>query len=169
MHNLTLIIPWILAAVIGANDRPSYDYVSVSDNPRMNSNQTRIHINMKSGLISYSGLLSRYSICDKLSAMVCISSDVMTFAVPKVNDLAGKEWNHAGNEFRVLDAIEVEMLGEKYNIYRIASYEDDNVRWLFYYSCSEGLIMIGEAMSPDYFHFSSYVSQTRPGFGAWCR
>ena len=70
----------------------SYGYVSASDNPRMNSNQKKIQINPKTGLVSYGGLISQYSDCDESLKMLCVKSGVLKFAVPKVVDLNEREW-----------------------------------------------------------------------------
>jgi len=108
--------------------------------------------------------VKRAEFCDREDANICVTSDKLTFSVPKMRVKKGASWEFKNVTFSVSGELNVEMLGREFGAYRIIARSADSIRWVFVYSYEIGLVLI-EEYAETREHPVVYVLAGEAGFG----
>ena len=161
------LVPLLSLCLLCAEAHAGNSYVALATNPDMNTSELRVWIDDDSRVVSYSGVMSRFSGCVE-DEMLCLNSGVLVFAVPKARDLAEKKWEYSGYKFDSSGIRTIEVLGRMLAVYRITARDDVGVRNVFYYSCEAGLVAFSERQERLDFQLAGFISTGAVGWGAWC-
>lgn len=143
MMQKILLVPVLivgLASTASACEERIYKYSTYAPNDlRQFSYGMKIDINKKELWIGHSGQQVR--ICGEDSALYCIHSLALNFAIPKANPAGSRSWSSGGIEFRLEGTEILNVLGESTRVLVISS--EEGVReHRYFYSEVRGLLGI---------------------------